>query len=115
MKKRVLFSACVLAACFTACTNDDFQSAMEGNQNVATEIGETVGADLVSKGMTITVQDGEADTRMGASGNFTNGDIIGLAAYNLNKAGEYGNTQNQSDWSASNANQDRKIYNIPSF
>lgn len=115
MKKRVLFSACVLAACFTACTNDDFQSAMEGNQNVATEIGETVGADLVSKGMTITVQDGEADTRMGASGNFTNGDIIGLAAYNLNKAGEYGNTQNQSDWSSSNVNQDKKIYNIPSF
>ena len=115
MKKRVLFSACALAACFTACTNDDFQSAMEGNQNVATEIGETVGADLVSKGMTITVQDGEADTRMGASGNFTNGDIIGLAAYNLNKAGEYGNTQNQLDWSSSNANQDKKIYNIPSF
>lgn len=88
---------------------------MEGNQNVATEIGETVGADLVSKGMTITVQDGEADTRMGASGSFTNGDIIGLAAYNLNKAGEYGNTQNQSDWSPSNSNQDKKIYNIPSF
>ncbi|MCL1615005.1 hypothetical protein M3090_01085 [Bacteroides sp. ET71] len=115
MKKRVLFSACALAACFTACTNDDFQSAMEGNQNVATEIGETVGADLVSKGMTITVQDGEADTRMGASGNFTNGDIIGLAAYNLNEEGKYGNTQNQSDWSSSNANQDKKIYNIPSF
>lgn len=115
MKKRVLFSACALAACFTACTNDDFQSAMEGNQNVATEIGETVGADLVSKGMTITVQDGEADTRMGASGNFTNGDIIGLAAYNLNEEGKYGNTQNQSDWSSSNTNQDKKIYNIPSF
>lgn len=115
MKKRVLFSACALAACFTACTNDDFQSAMEGNQNVATEIGETVGADLVSKGMTITVQDGEADTRMGASGNFTNGDIIGLAAYNLNEEGKYGNTQNQSDWSSSNPNQDMKIYNIPSF
>lgn len=115
MKKRVLFSACALAACFTACTNDDFQSAMEGNQNVATEIGETVGADLVSKGMTITVQDGEADTRMGASGNFTNGDIIGLAAYNLNEAGKYGNTQNQSDWNSSNANRDKKIYNIPSF
>lgn len=88
---------------------------MEGNQNVATEIGETVGADLVSKGMTITVQDGEADTRMGASGSFTNGDIIGLAAYNLNKVGKYGDTQNESDWSSSNVNQDKKIYNIPSF
>ena len=115
MKKRVLFSACALAACFAACTNDDFQSAVEGNNTVVTEIGETVGADLVSKGMTINVQDAEADTKMSATGAFTNGDIIGLAAYNLNKSGGYGQTQNKGTWDANTDNGDKVIYNIPSF
>lgn len=116
MRKKVLFSACALAACFAACTNDDFQSTVEGNNNqVATEIGETVGADLVSKGMTMTIQNGEADTRMTDTGSFSEGDIVGLAAYNLRKTGEYGQTQNRSTWEANTDNGDKVIYNIPSF
>lgn len=54
MKKRVLFSACALAACFAACTNDDFQAEKNNANNVVNEAGEVVGADLVSAGMTIT-------------------------------------------------------------
>ena len=52
MKKRVLFSACALAACFAACTNDDFQTVKENA--VVNEAGEVIGADLVSAGMTIS-------------------------------------------------------------
>ena len=82
---------------------------------VVNEAGEVVGADLVSKGMTITVNGDEAATKMDANGNWVNGDVIGLAWYNLNRNGQIGNTQDEATWLAKTNNRDYKIYNVPSF
>lgn len=84
MKKRVLFSACALAACFAACTNDDFQT--EQNNTVINEAGEVIGADLVSSGMKMNINDGSADTRINENGQWEAGDQIGLGWYKYKTA-----------------------------
>ena len=84
MKKRVLFSACALAACFAACTNDDFQT--EQNNTVINEAGEVIGADLVSSGMKMNINDGSADTRINENGQWETGDQIGLGWYKYKTA-----------------------------
>lgn len=50
MKKVYLLSSCVLAACLTACNNEDFLTEQSINANVNADEA-VVGADLVSKGM----------------------------------------------------------------
>ena len=98
MKKRVLFSACALAACFAACTNDDFQA--ENNNTVVNEAGEVIGADLVSSGMKMQISDGSADTRMTADGDWETGDRIGMGWYKFKNGIE--DTQLESDWENEN-------------
>ena len=96
MKKRILFSACVLAACFTACTNDDFQA--EQNKNVVVnEAGEVIGADLVSNGMSMKLSDGSADTRVAEGNKWEVGDQTGLAWYQFGKTG-IKDEQLEADW-----------------
>lgn len=96
MKKRVLFSACALAACFAACTNDDFQT--EQNNTVINEAGEVIGADLVSSGMKMNINDGSADTRINENGQWETGDQIGLGWYKYKTAID--KEQLYSDWAS---------------
>lgn len=90
MKQKVLLSACALAACLGACTNDDYvlEQAANGNAGTTTTVGEVVGADLASRGMNI-VLDGEGIATHAGNGYWENGDRFGLAWYNyqLNGAG----------------------------
>lgn len=96
MKKRILFSACVLAACVTACTNDDFM-AEKNNNSVINEAGEVVGADLVSSGMSMTLSDGSASTRVTDNGWQVN-DKSGLAWFQYDKNTAITATQNRTTW-----------------
>ena len=102
MKKRVLFSACALAACFAACTNDDFQT--EQNNTVINEAGEVIGADLVSSGMKMNINDGSADTRINENGQWETGDQIGLGWYKFKAAITDpqlpGDWENESSWAS---------------
>ena len=101
MKKKVLISTCVLAACLGACNNDEFlveQPAM-GNTDAANGTV-VVGADLASKGLNIIVGEEGVDTRAGA-GTWDSMDRIGLAWYNFSTAGING-IQNESDWGSAN-------------
>ena len=90
MKQKVLLSACALAACLGACTNDDYvlEQAANGNAGTTTTVGEVVGADLASRGMNI-VLDGEGIATRAGNGYWEKGDRFGLAWYNyqLNGAG----------------------------
>ncbi|MCL1614974.1 hypothetical protein M3090_00925 [Bacteroides sp. ET71] len=107
MKKRVLFSACALAACFAACTNDDFQT--EQNNTVINEAGEVIGADLVSSGMKMNINDGSADTRINENGQWETGDQIGLGWYKYKTAID--KEQLYSDWaSGSGWTTDNNLY-----
>lgn len=83
MKKRVLFSACILAACLGACTNDDFENVQQQG-NTAGEANEVVGAVLASKGMKVNVvgKEGSADTRA-TNGAWVEGDRFGLGWFNI--------------------------------
>lgn len=83
MKQKVLLSACALAACLGACTNDDYvlEQAANGNAGATTTVGEVVGADLASRGMNIVV-DGEGVATRAGNGYWENGDRFGLAWYN---------------------------------
>lgn len=105
MKKRVLFSACALAACFAACTNDDFQT--EQNNTVINEAGEVIGADLVSSGMKMNINDGSADTRINENGQWETGDQIGLGWYKyktaLDKEQLYSEWASGSGWTTDNS------------
>lgn len=94
MKKVYLLSSCVLAACLTACNNEDFLTEQSINANVNADEA-VIGADLVSKGMKIVVNN-DADTRL-ASGRWEQGDQLGLAWYNFSK-NEITGTQNYTDW-----------------
>ena len=93
MKKRILFSACALAACFVACTNDDFQT--EKSNMVIDEAGEVIGADLVSSGMKMNVSTGDATTRLNGNG-WEAADEVGLAWYRYKAAID--KEQLRSDW-----------------
>ena len=81
MKQKVLISACALAACLGACTNDDYvlEQAANGNSG-ATTVGEVIGADLASRGMNI-VLNGEGIATRAGNGFWENGDRFGLAWY----------------------------------
>ena len=97
MKKKILFSACALAACFGACTNEDILT--EQTVNSGADNSAVVGADLVSKGMNIVLS-GDAETRA-INGAWEDKDEFGLAWYNYTKAS--GNTgifgeQNKDVW-----------------
>lgn len=101
MKKKVLISTCVLAACLGACNNDEFlveQPAM-GNTDAANGTV-VVGADLASKGLNVIVGEEGVDTRAGA-GTWDSMDRIGLAWYNFSTAGING-IQSESDWGSAN-------------
>lgn len=106
MKKRVLFSACALAACFAACTNDDFQT--EQNNTVINEAGEVIGADLVSSGMKMNINDGSADTRINENGQWETGDQIGLGWYKyktaIDKEQLYSEWASGSGWTTTDNN-----------
>lgn len=113
MRKRVLFSACALAACFAACTNDDFQQDAQNSAKVPVDGQEVIGADLVAQGMTIvpTILDGDNATTRVMDGKWEGGDSFGLAWYNFSTSGIKA-TQSSSDyWSGSNWNYtDNNIY-----
>lgn len=99
MKKRVLFSACVLAACLGACTNDDFST--ENVRGTVESNGEetVVGADLVSHGMTIRINGDEAATRVTDKGAWEVGDQLGLGWFNFEDGTEsIVGTQDEATW-----------------
>ncbi|WP_287641700.1 hypothetical protein [Bacteroides sp.] len=76
MKTKTLLTTCTLAAFLAACNNEDFMTEQTINGPVA-ENGEVIGADLVSKGMTIYLEEGSADTRA-VKGSWKKGDQFGL-------------------------------------
>ena len=96
MKTKVLLSACALSACFIACTNDEYMTE-QTNAGTVTESGEIVGADLVSKGMNITLGGDGISTRVNTEGWEIN-DQIGMAWYNVNEAAGIAGTQSMTDW-----------------
>ena len=77
MKQKFLIGACALAACLGACTNDEFLTEQNASSNV--ENGAVVGADLVSHGMNIVVNEG-AGTRA-INGSWENTDQFGMGWY----------------------------------
>lgn len=112
MKKRVLFSACVLAACLGACTNDDFST--EKAQGIVESNGaETViGADLVSEGLKIRMNEGTA-TRVADDGSWEiNKDQVGMGWYNYGASTEaILSTQDKATWwSDAATGADTKLY-----
>ena len=112
MKKRVLFSACVLAACLGACTNDDFST--EKSQGIVESNGaETViGADLVSEGLKVRINEGAA-TRVTDEGAWQIGvDQIGMGWYNYGtKTDDILGTQDKATWWAkAGTGEDDKLY-----
>lgn len=77
-------AAGALPLMFVACTNELENVAVEEQQQAPQEI---VGAQLVSKGMTINVNRGTGvDSRLDNNGNFVDGDKVGLAWYKANGA-----------------------------
>lgn len=111
MKKRILFSACVLAGCLGACTNDDFTT--EKSQGIVESNGtETViGADLVSEGLKIRFEQG-ATTRVDNEGRWEIGDQVGMGWYNYGNSTEaILGTQDKATWWANAASgADTKLY-----
>lgn len=111
MKKRILFSACVLAGCLGACTNDDFTT--EKSQGIVESNGtETViGADLVSEGLKIRFEQG-ATTRVDNEGRWEIGDQVGMGWYNYgNSTDAIVHTQDKATWWADAATgTDTKLY-----
>ena len=107
MKKKILLGTCALAACLGACTNEDFLTENSGNNNLVNN--EIVGADLASHGMNIVLEG--AQTRA-YNGGWDNGDIVGLAWYNMKgKSGIYA-PQDETTWlkGAASRSGDDKIY-----
>ena len=102
MEKRILFSACVLAACLGACTNDDFST--EKAQGIVESNGtETViGADLVAHGMTIHINGNEAATRVTDEGAWEvgeNADQVGMGWFNYKDGSDnIAAVQDESVW-----------------
>ena len=112
MKKRVLFSACVLAACLGACTNDDFIT--EKNQGIVESNGaETViGADLVSEGLNIRINEG-ATTRVTDKGDWQVGvDKVGMGWYNYGSRPTtiYAEQTKEDWWSKAAKGTDSKLW-----
>ena len=112
MKKRVLFSACVLATCLGACTNDDFST--EKAQGIVESNGaETViGADLVSEGLKIRMNEG-ATTRVADDGSWEiNKDQVGMGWYNYGTGTEniVGTQDKSMWWSSAATGADTKLY-----
>lgn len=79
MKKKILF-ALAMPAILAACSNEEIVDVQ------SSEMKEVVGAELVSKGMTINFGDG-AESRMTAQGKFDNSDKLGLGWVVTNGAG----------------------------
>lgn len=112
MKKRILFSACALAACLGACTNDDFTT--EKSQGIVESNGtETViGADLVSEGLKIRMGEG-ATTRVSDEGAWQIGvDQVGMGWYNYGNSTEaiLGSQDKTTWWNNAQSGQDTKLY-----
>ena len=75
-------AAGALPLMFVACTNELENVAVEETQQAPQEI---VGANLVSQGMTISVNRGNGvDSRINSAGQFVDGDKVGLAWYKAN-------------------------------
>lgn len=85
--KKILFSSCLLAACLTACNNEDVLNESP-IQNI-TEETSVVGADLVSHGMRININGNDVSTRVTNDGEWFANDQVGLAWYNFKKKGKY--------------------------
>lgn len=79
MKTKFLVSALMLSSCFVACNNEMVELT---NENITNPAEEIVGADLVSKGMTIKTNLDGAQSRANNEG-WENGDRVGLAWYNV--------------------------------
>ena len=114
MKKRVLFSACALAVCFAACTNDDFETAKNNNVIANGEENSVVGADLVSKGMKTSFEQEGVATRA-LNGEWQVGDRAGLAWFNFMGEGhDIEEVQDLNKWTGGNyttwGNPDLNIY-----
>ena len=77
MKTKFLLSAVALTAAFTACNNEELPSSADKDLSVSEEI---VGANLVSKGGSISI--GDAESRVNANG-WEDTDKLALAWYNI--------------------------------
>lgn len=106
--KKILFSSCLLAACLTACNNEDVLNESP-IQNI-TEETSVVGADLVSHGMKININGNEASTRVTDEGNWQADDQVGLAWYNFKNGGNITAVQDKNDWNAGSFGSDMKLY-----
>lgn len=107
MKKKILLGTCALAACLGACTNEDFLAENSMNNNAGNN--EIVGADLASHGMNIVLEG--AQTRA-YNGGWDEGDIVGLAWYNIKgDAGIYAE-QDETTWGKGSDSRgiDNRIY-----
>lgn len=106
--KKILFSSCLLAACLTACNNEDVLNESP-IQNI-TEETSVVGADLVSHGMRININGNDVSTRVTNDGEWFANDQIGLAWYNFKKKGNIHEEQSKTEWDADNFGSDNKLY-----
>ena len=98
MKKRVLFSACALAVCFAACTNDDFETVKDNNVVANGDENTVVGANLVSKGMKASFEQEGVATRA-LNGEWQTGDRAGLAWFNFKGVnGDIEDEQSSTEW-----------------
>lgn len=95
MKTKALLTTCTLAAFLAACNNEDFMTEQTINGPVA-ENGEVIGADLVSKGMTIYLEEGSADTRA-EKGSWKKGDQFGLGWFRFDGT-DITDTQTSTMW-----------------
>lgn len=106
--KKILFSSCLLAACLTACNNEDVLNESP-IQNI-TEETSVVGADLVSHGMRININGNDVSTRVTNDGEWFANDQVGLAWYNFKKKGNIYEEQSKTEWNANNFGSDNKLY-----
>ncbi len=106
--KKILFSSCLLAACLTACNNEDVLNESP-IQNI-TEETSVVGADLVSHGMRININGNDVSTRVTNDGEWFSNDQVGLAWYNFKKKGNIYEEQSKTEWDANNFGSDNRLY-----
>ncbi len=80
MNKKIFFAATVAAAALTACTSEEALESV-ANKPASIEASEIVGAKLASAGISVVADNGEAATRVNASG-WEKTDKISLAWIN---------------------------------
>ena len=114
MKQKVLLSACALAACLTACNNEDLLVQQPANGNANAESSAVIGADLASRGMNIILSDATPGTRA-TNGAWSDTDQFGLGWFRFNSTAITGE-QDFKTWQAlavtgyAGVTSDRKLY-----